>query len=259
MLGTPFDPILIAVLIVIAFISGIGITTIGPGGIFVTIALYSLTSISSGQVAGTAHATFIATGVVGTLAYIRSGEIGGRESWMMAGILSLASIGGALLGSGINAYVPRQMFGILLGVFSMAVGAIIIYRERKDLEPVVKVNTSTYKGKIGLGALGLTLGICSGLLGVGGPVLAVPALVLVGVPMLIAVAVAQVQSIFIAVFAASGYYLQGNVSSSLAILVGTPLLLGVVAGWRVAHMIDPDRLKGVLGLVLIAVGPYLAL
>lgn len=259
MLGTPFDPALIALLIVIAFISGIGITTIGPGGIFVTVALYSLTSISSGEVAGTAHATFIATGLVGSAAYIRSGEIKGRERWMIAGILSIASIIGALLGASINAYVARETFGLLLGGFTMAVGAVILYGEKKGLDSIFEINTLTVRGRMILALLGLVLGVCSGLLGVGGPVLAVPVLVLVGIPMLIAVAVAQVQSIFIAVFAASGYFFQGNISPLLAVLVGTPLLMGVVAGWKVAHLVDPDRLKGMLGLVLIAVGPYLAL
>ncbi len=67
-------------------------------------------------------------------------------------------------------------------------------------------------------------------------VIAVPALVLIGVPMLWAVAVAQVQSTFIATVATLGYLVQGNVS-----------------------VIDPGRLKVALAVVLIAVGPYLAL
>lgn len=48
-----FGSPLIVLLMGIAFLSGIGITTVGPGGIFVTIALYSLTPISHGKVAGT--------------------------------------------------------------------------------------------------------------------------------------------------------------------------------------------------------------
>jgi uncharacterized membrane protein YfcA len=122
-----------------------------------------------------------------------------------------------------------------------------------------RLDVTTREGQIVLGILGFVLGIASGLLGVGGPVIAVPALVLVGVPMLLAVGVAQVQSIFIAVFATTGYLAQGNVSIPLAVLVGTPLLVGVVAGWKVAHLIDPNRLKVALGVVLFTVGPYLAL
>ncbi|WP_135820867.1 sulfite exporter TauE/SafE family protein [Halostella litorea] len=259
MLTFPFDPPLQVLLVVIALFSGIGITTIGPGGIFVTIALYSLTPLSSNMVAGTAHSTFIATGLVGSAAYVHSGEMRTGEGRVMAIILSLASVVGALIGAYVNSFVPRSVFGVLLGVLAMATGITIVYRERRQLSPLYELDATEPQGRLVLGVLGFALGVASGLLGVGGPVIAVPALVLVGVPMLLAVAVAQFQSIFIAVFATTGYLAQGNVSLPLAILVGTPLLVGVVAGWKVAHLIDPNRLKVALGVVLFAVGPYLAL
>ncbi|WP_049924614.1 sulfite exporter TauE/SafE family protein [Halopiger djelfimassiliensis] len=259
MLELPFDLALTLVLISIAFFSGIGITTIGPGGIFVTIALYSLTPLASSQVAGTAHATFVVTGLVGSVAYLHSGEMNTGESRAIAVVLSASSIVGALAGAQLNRYVPRSLFGLLLGGVAMAVGGIILYRERRGFTPVYELDPLRRRGQLALGALGLTLGIFSGLLGIGGPVLAVPALVIVGVPMLLAVAAAQVQSIFIAAFATTGYAVQGNVDLALAVVIGTPLLLGVVVGWRVAHAIDPQRLKAALGVVLLGVGPYLAL
>ncbi|ELY66887.1 sulfite exporter TauE/SafE family protein [Natrinema versiforme] len=259
MLELPFGPSLVLLLVSIAFFSGIGITTIGPGGIFVTIALYSLTPLASSQVAGTAHATFVVTGLVGSAAYLHSGEMNTGESRAIAIVLSASSIAGALVGSYVNAFVPRSVFGVLLGGVAMAVGGIILYRERRGFSPVYDLEPLSRRGRLVLAGLGFVLGIASGLLGIGGPVLAVPALVLVGVPMLLAVAVAQVQSIFIAAFAATGYFLQGNVLVPLAVVVGTPLLLGVVVGWRVAHVVDPERLKVALGVVLLGVGPYLAL
>ncbi|MBZ6493951.1 sulfite exporter TauE/SafE family protein [Natrinema longum] len=259
MFELPFQLSLVLLLVSIAFFSGIGITTIGPGGIFVTIALYSLTPLTSSQVAGTAHATFIVTGLVGSAAYVYSGEMDTGEGRAIAIILSATSVFGALVGAYVNSFVSRSLFGLLLGGVAMAVGGIVLYRERRGFRPSYDLEPLTRSGRIVLGALGFVLGVCSGLLGIGGPVLAVPALVLVGVPMLLAVAAAQVQSIFIATFAASGYFLQGNVSVPLAVVIGTPLLLGVVIGWRVAHTIDPERLKVVLGVVLLGVGPYLAL
>src|SRR5699024_7644856 len=62
-------------LLFIALIGGICITTIGPGGIFVTIALFVLLPLSPGAVAGTASATFIATGIAGSLGCIQSGVL----------------------------------------------------------------------------------------------------------------------------------------------------------------------------------------
>jgi uncharacterized membrane protein YfcA len=259
MFGLGFGSVLIALLVGIAFLSGIGITTVGPGGIFVTIALYSLTPISSGEVAGTAHATFIATGLVGSAAYVRSGEMKTGEARTIAIILSLSSVVGALLGAYVNTAVPRATFGLLLGGMAMATGVTIVYREWRRLSPLYLLDAAGREGQVALGVLGFGLGVASGLLGVGGPVIAVPALIMVGVPMLLALAVAQVQSIFIAAFATTGYLLQGNVSLPLAALVGIPLLAGVVVGWRVAHLIEPAKLKMVLGVILVVIGPYLAL
>lgn len=259
MLAPSVDPSLALLLAAIAFFAGIGITTIGPGGIFVTVALYSLTTLPSTVVAGTAHATFVVTGLVGAAAYSRSGEMRTGRARALAIVLSASSVLGAVAGAAINVVVPRAVFGLLLGGVASSVGAVILYRERRGFTPVYDLDVRERGGQVVLCGLGFGLGVGSGLLGIGGPVLAVPALVLVGVPMLLAVAVAQVQSIFIASFAAAGYALQGTVDLPLAVLVGAPLLLGVIVGWKVAHVVDPERLKVALGLVLLGVGPYLAL
>lgn len=246
-------------LVGIAFLSGVGITTIGPGGIFVTIGLFSLTPIPSGTVAGTAHATFVATGLVGSAAYVQSGELKTGEARAVTLVLCLSSVFGALIGAYVNSFVPRTVFGLLLGVVAMTTGLTIVYRERRGLSPLYQLDATGQEGQVVLGVLGFVLGITSGLLGVGGPVIAVPALLLFGVPMLLALAVAQVQSIFIAAFATVGYLFQGSVSLPLAALVGLPLLAGVVVGWRVAHWVDPAKLKVTSGIALVVIGPYLAL
>ncbi len=252
-------PATLGLLVGIAFVAGVGITTIGPGGIFLTIALYALTPLGSGTIAGTAQAMFIGTGVVGTAMYVMSGELGGSDSRRVTAALSLASVGGALLGVYLNSFLSRDLFGLLLGMLAAVTGLVILYRERRDLPPLFDLDADTTAGLVGFVFLGAVLGCLSGLLGVGGPVITVPALLLVGVPMLYAVAIAQVQSVFIAVFAASGYLLQGALSVPLAAVLGVPLVLGVVLGWRVAHRVDPGRLKVALGGVLALVAPYLAL
>src|SRR5690554_6562042 len=113
------------------------------------------------------------------------------------------------------------------------------------------------KADIMMVAVGLGVGLPGGLLGVGGPVLAVPIMVVLGVPMLVGVALAQVQSIFIAVFATVGFAMHGAIDWMLALLVGVPLLIGTIAGWYLAQRINPDRLQLGLAAVLIGLGGYL--
>lgn len=253
-----FGVALLAILVLIAFISGVGITSIGPGGIFLTIALYALTPLASSTIAGTVQVAFIATSLIGSAAYVKSGEISG-ENVVLTALLCSGSVVGALFGAWLNGFVSRDMFGFLLGGLAGATGFLIIYRERQSLTAMRSIDPTTTEGKAIYVTLGFLLGIFSGLLGVGGPVLAVPALVLIGVPMLYGVAVAQVQSVFIATFAAVGFLSQGTISPTLAAIVGIPLVAGVVVGWGVAHRINPDRLKVLLGIILLLIAPYLAL
>lgn len=254
----PFGFALLVTLVLIAFVSGIGITTIGPGGIFLTIALYALTPLASSTIAGTVQIAFIATSLIGSAAYVRSGEISGENIGLTA-LLCGGSVVGALFGAWLNGFLFRDLFGLLLGGLAGTTGLLIIYRERQSLTVMRSIDSKTTEGKTVYVLLGFLLGTFSGLLGVGGPVLAVPALVLIGIPMLYGVAVAQVQSVFITIFAAAGFLSQGAASLTLAAIVGVPLVAGVVVGWRIAHHANPDRLKIILGIILVIIAPYLAL
>jgi uncharacterized membrane protein YfcA len=243
----------------IALLAGVGITTVGPGGVFVTAALFGLTDLSSAAVAGTASATFVATGLVGGGAYARSGELTTRASQEAAFALSGAGIVGALIGAHLNLQVGEQLFGYLLGAFLVGVAGLVTYREHTGgaAEGILDESGGSRRGV--LTAVGGGVGVLGGLLGVGGPVVAVPVLVGLGMPMLRAVAVAQVQSVFLALFAAIGYGAAGAVDFSLALLVGVPQLVGVVVGWRVAHLVSPHCLRVALVVVLVGVGAAVAL
>lgn len=247
------------VLVVVGFLGGIGIATIGPGGIFVTVALYVFTTLTSAEVAGTAHATHLAAGLAGTVAYRRSGELLTGAGRRLGIVLSVTSVFGAVLGAHLNTYVDDRTFGVLLGVVTAVTGIILIRRHGASVADPAGPGADTQVNVPVLVILGLSLGTVAGLMGVGGPVFAVPALVLLNVPMLLALGVAQVQSIVISGFAAAGYAFNQAVIASLVLLVGVPQVLGVIVGWRIAHLIDPDRLTYVLGAVLVLVGLYLIL
>lgn len=284
---------LAALLVLIALLGGVCITAIGPGGIFVTIALFQLLDLAPGTVAGTASVTFVATGILGSLAYLRSGELRGRTATRAAVVLSGASVVGAFAGAWLNSRLDAQGFGALLGAFVAGTGVLILVREERarraerareaerageaervgEAEPAQQgegaghrkmlpparppLALASGRGRLAMALVGVGVGLPAGLLGVGGPVLAVPVLVVLGVPMLLAVGLAQVQSIFISAFAALGYAMQGVIDWGLALLVGIPLLVGTAAGWWVAHRIPVGELKRWLAVVLVLVGVYL--
>lgn len=244
-------------LVLIALVAGVGITTIGPGGIFVTIALFLLLPIDPATVAGTASTTFVATGVMGSLSYLRSGELGSGHARELAIVLSVTAIGGAAMGTRLNLLLSERVFGITLAAFVAGIGVVLVLREAGWFPHVSWVPTAPTPRRLVFGIVGTGVGIAGGMLGVGGPVLAVPVLVVLGVPMLVGLAVAQVQSIVLAGAAAIGYAAVGAISWPLVVLVGVPQVVGVYLGWRVAHAVPERRLRVALGIVLVVIAPFI--
>ncbi|MEV0073847.1 sulfite exporter TauE/SafE family protein [Amycolatopsis sp. NPDC050768] len=231
-------------------VGGIGITAIGPGGVLPTIALFLLTPLAPAQVAGTAIVTHVATGVAGSAAYVRSGQLRERHTRRVAGLLAGVAVVGTPVGVLLNSLVSARWFGVVLGVFAVVVAALVVLRR-----PVAGREPAT--GSIL--AIGAGVAVAAGLVGVGGPMLTVPVLVVVGLPMLEALAAAQVQSVVIATAGAVGYLLPGSIDWRLAAVVGVPELAGVVIGWKIAHALPTKRLRIALVVALVAVAPYLVL
>lgn len=247
----------LALLALLGLAGGVGITALGPGGVLPTIGLFALSDLSPATIAGTAIVTHIATGLLGSAAYLRSGQLREPLTRRTAAILCGSAVLGTPLGVLVNAAVSGRAFGILLGVFVGLVGALVWWREHR-----LGAGTDRPHPRhptLLLAAIGLVVAAASGLFGVGGPMLAVPVLVACGVPVLSALAAAQAQSVVIATVGTVGYLAQGAISWPLALLIGVPELCGILIGWKVAHAVPTHRLKYALVAALLALAPYLAL
>jgi uncharacterized membrane protein YfcA len=252
------SPLTLLLLAGISLIGGIGITAIGPGGVLVTIALFALTDLSPAEVAGTAIVTHIGTGLVGTAAFVRSGQLREPRTRRLAVVLSIAALICTPIGAAINARVSSAQFGVLLAIFVTGVGLTVILRDARGStrrEPA----REPADGLVPQALLGGGVASISGVFGVGGPILAVPALVIAGYPMLASLAAAQAQSIVVAGTGTATYLAQGAISWPLALLTGVPEMVGVWIGWRIAHAVPTRPLKFALAATLIALGPVLLL
>lgn len=240
-------------LLALGLLAGIGITALGPGGVLATVGLFVLTPLSPAAVAGTAIATHVATGGVGTLVYRRSGQLVHPEHRRAALLLALAALAGTPVGTLVAGALSGQGFADLLAAAVALTGALVWIRER-GLRPA-----PAPPGPAVVIVIGFAVAVAAGLFGLGGPMLAVPLLVLCGAPLLGALAVAQAQSIVIAATGTVAYAARGVIDWPLALVVGIPELAGVLIGWRIAHAVPTHRLRYALATVLICLGPYLAL
>ena len=249
------DVVLLFVLAVVSFIGGIVTTSIGPGGIFVIAALYVLTGLTEAEVAGTSSVAFVLGAIIGSIAYVRSNEM----DWRIALVIGTTGVVGTRLGIWANSLVSRQAFGVLLAVLLAVLGVLTLVREYRGLDALVAVGDRTGQwGEIGIfGEIGVFIGVCSGLFGIGGAALTAPGLVLIGVALLAALAVTQVVVVFLSVFTAGGYVVAGAVRSPLVFLLGGTYTVGCVAGWYVAHRVATARLRVALGWSLLGLAPVL--
>ncbi|WOC14558.1 hypothetical protein MP11Mi_36820 [Gordonia sp. MP11Mi] len=235
-------------------VGGIGITALGPGGVLPTIGLFTLTGLSAPVVAGTAIVTHVATGLAGSAAFFKSGQLRQADTRRTAMVLAATAMLGTPLGVIANSFVSERAFGIILAILVTAAAVLIWVRDRQA-DPAEAGRHPRAPVIVGLG---LTVAILSGIIGIGGPMLAVPALIACGVPVLESLAASQVQSIVIALVGSVGYATQGSIDWKLAILIGVPELAGVFIGWRIAHALPTRTLKIMLVVALLALAPYLA-
>lgn len=238
----------------LGLVGGIGITAVGPGGVLPTVGLFALTGLAPAEVAGTAIVTHVATGLLGTAAFLRSGQLRAADTRRTALILAAAAVVGTPLGVLVNTLVSKQAFGLVLAVLVVGVAALVWYRERRRHDA-----TRSHPRAPLVAGIGLVVAVAAGIVGVGGPMLAVPLLIACGVPVLASLACAQVQSIVIAGAGTVGYLVHDAINWPLAVLIGVPELAGVLIGWRIARALPTRSLKYALIATLLALAPYLAL
>ncbi len=103
--------------------------------------------------------------------------------------------------------------------------------------------------------VGLIAGIFSGMFGIGGGVVIVPALVLIGLEFKEAVGTSLAALLMpVAIFAVIAYYRAGKLKFGIAFWIALGLILGGVVGAQIATALETDILVRLYGIFLLYVG-----
>jgi uncharacterized membrane protein YfcA len=211
--------------------------------------------------------------VIATSSVVSSGSAGRRPVNLRLGmVLQIASSAGGLLGGVYVARLPPHALYIMFAAVTSAIAAITVSRlDRRNVildhaadpgpfggrffeeESGQEVVYRTRNLPVAL-AVSLVGGSISGLLGIGGGILQVPALnAWCGVPLRAAAATSAVMIGVTAVASAPIYYARGNVVPPLAAAAVVGVLIGSRLGFRFGDRARAKWLKLLMAGVLIAV------
>lgn len=210
----------ILALAVVALVVGVFIGAVGIGGVALPPVLAWFAGFDPHTAAGTSVWAFSFTGIVGCVMYARHSSM----SWRLVRGLSFGAVPAAILGAWVNGLVPDAYAMLPLAVLVMAVGVhrLWSYARTPSYGPV-PCDTADMRWPVMI-MPGFVVGFASALTGTGGPVFLVPALLVLHVPVLSAIAVSQVVQLPLVIAAVLGYAQQG------AIDYGTGSLIGVFGG-----------------------------
>lgn len=208
-----------------------GIFGVGGGTVIVPM-LVLLLRFDQRLAAGTSLAAIVPTATVGVISYAVHGSV----AWIPALILAAGAVVGAQIGAWLLARIPQNALRWgFVAFLAVVIVMLFVVVPARDAELVLTVGSV-----IGLVALGLFTGIMAGLLGVGGGVIVVPALMfLFGTSDLIAKGTSLLMMIPTAVSGTVGNLRHGNVDLLAAGLVGVAACTTTAVGAWLATLMSP--------------------
>ncbi|WP_299090535.1 sulfite exporter TauE/SafE family protein [uncultured Microbacterium sp.] len=208
-----------------------GLFGVGGGTVIVPM-LVLLLAFDQRRAAGTSLAAIIPTAAVGVISYAVHDSV----AWIPALILALGAVVGAQGGTWLLARVPQNALRWgFVGFLVVVIVMLFIVVPSRDAELLL-----TWGSALGLLALGVITGVLAGLLGVGGGVVVVPALMfLFGTSDLIAKGTSLLMMIPTAISGTIGNIRRHNVDLLSAALVGVSACTTTALGAWIATLLNP--------------------
>lgn len=208
-----------------------GLFGVGGGTVIVPM-LVLLLRFDQRLAAGTSLAAIVPTAAVGVVSYAVHGSV----AWIPALILAAGAVVGAQIGTWLLARIPQNALRWgFVAFLAVVIVMLFVVVPSRDAELVLTLGSI-----IGVVALGLFTGIMAGLLGVGGGVIVVPALMfLFGTSDLIAKGTSLLMMIPTAVSGTVGNLRRGNVDLLAAGLVGVAACTTTAVGAWLATLMSP--------------------
>ena len=228
-----------------------GMFGVGGGTVIVPL-LLTLLVFDQRRAAGTSLAAIVPTAAVGVVSY----AVVDAVAWIPAVILAAGAVVGAQVGTWLLAKLPQNAIRWgFVGFLVVVIVMLFIVVPSRDAELPV-----TWLTGIGLAVLGVFTGVMAGLLGVGGGVIVVPALMfLFGTSDLEAKGTSLLMMIPTAISGTIGNLRRHNVDLVAAGVIGVSACTTTALGAWIATLVDPFTANVLFAVYLTFIAVQLAL
>ena len=228
-----------------------GLFGVGGGTVIVPF-LVLLLRFDQRLAAGTSLAAIVPTAAVGVISYAVHGSV----AWIPALLLAAGAVFGAQIGTWL---LPRLSLTVLrwafVGFLVAVIVSLFVVIPSRDAELTLTVLSGA-----ALVALGVVTGILSGLIGVGGGIIVVPALmVLFGTSDLVAKGTSLLMMIPTALSGTVGNIRRRNVDLVAAAIVGIAACTTTALGAWAAVLLDPFVANALFAVYLVVIAVQMAL
>ncbi len=257
-------------LVLIGFAAGTIGSLIGLGGGIVIVPLlislggFALHSVSPQTAVGTSIITIVFTGLSSTLTYIKHK----RVDYKLGLLLFLGSGPGGVAGSWTNKYLQLQNFSLYFGMFMIFVSLLLLFKSKfkplpfKESSGIVRTFISSEGEVLPYGfnpavaiPLSFFVGFLSGLFGIGGGALLVPAMILLfSFPPHVAVATSMFIVFLSSAVSSVTHIFLGNVNWLYALILIPGAWFGGRFGTFLNMKMRGNTIVNVLRITLIVVG-----
>ena len=239
---------------ILAILVGLSLGLLGGGGSILTVPIFVYASgFDPKQAIAMSLAVVGATSLFGAISHWRVGNVNLRVAAIFGSVAMVGTYLGARLADFFSGAAQLVLFAIVI-----LVAAIFMFR-RKPAAPDASTHAGAAELRLGtVVPVGLGVGVLTGLVGIGGGFMIVPALVLLGkVPMKEAVGTSL---LVIAMNAATGFYGylgQVDVAWGAMIQFTAAAVAGILSGAFLARLVSPHALQRTFAVFLVAIGLFI--
>lgn len=272
--GDAISALEIVLLALLGVVVGTYGAIVGVGGGFLVVPLLLIIyKLPPAAAAATSLVVVLLSSASASVTYVRGGRVDIRTGLLLAA----ATVPGAyFIGPVLAERIPARAFKIGFGVFLLVMAAVLYFRParaapvtgaapRHGLWRVRRTfrdgsgETLDYEFDLVLAVvLSFAVGILSSMLGIGGGIVHVPALIhVMSFPVHVATATSQFVLAFTAAAGVAKYAAGGHVVWPLAAGIGVGVILGAQVGASVSHRMKGAKIIRLLVLAIVVLGARL--